>query len=260
MHRREQVLRSFLAFGGAFVFAMNAEVALHEFGHGLAIGALTGRSVRFVLHPFLPSATLWSPPDHVTALIDAAGPLLPVTLGVLVAAALWRNRSTSLGFLMLLGPLALVMEGISNLMQILLRSPGSDSMRIAAAGVSPALIGVLSALLLVLGSAAIVRIVPAFGLPRGAPFLRTLTALLAAPTYLALGTAYVAFLTPQPAARNLALTVFTVVLLAILALAHRGFSGVRDTPPWRALGWAAVGVNLIAGLAIVAVELALFRP
>ena len=65
-------------------------------------------------------------------------------IGALVAAALWRNPSPALGFLMRQGPPALVMEGVSNQMQILLRSPGSDAMRIAHAGVPLAPTGIVA--------------------------------------------------------------------------------------------------------------------
>ena len=56
---QRELLKAALLFSGVFVFGLLVAVALHEFGHALAIGMTGGTIRRIVLHPFSVSSVTY---------------------------------------------------------------------------------------------------------------------------------------------------------------------------------------------------------
>lgn len=95
-NRKTELLKSSLLLLGAFIFAYNASVCLHELGHAIGFW-VTGSSVeRLIIYPFAwsrcvpasvsdfelahPSFTTW------------AGPVFGVLMGLVLSAIVWRWR------------------------------------------------------------------------------------------------------------------------------------------------------------------------
>jgi hypothetical protein len=169
--RREAslALPAFLLFGSVSL-VMNLSVASHELGHFIA-DRLIGVDARMVVEPFRSSyIELREPfPDDLMGWPDAAGPLANVFIGGLLLALLWRRRRAILLPLMLWGPIALVQESTTALVQLGTVEAGSDFVRITAAGVPEPLLMAGAALGLLGGLALLVTLIPVSGMPHEVP-------------------------------------------------------------------------------------------
>ena len=87
-----KLLKSGLLLFGSVVFAFNATIVLHEFGHAIAMWATGTGVAEIVIHPFsrshcVPASTFTHP-----TLLFWAGTVLGSLMGLMLAALAWRWR------------------------------------------------------------------------------------------------------------------------------------------------------------------------
>jgi hypothetical protein len=201
--------------------AVNLEIAIHELGHVTA-NAIAGVGSRIELHPFGPSRTVLDGilPDQALTGSAAAGPAAAVAIGLLVTLAAWRVRRPRLLPLLLVGPLALVMEGANGLIQLVEGAPGTD-WSIVAADLPIGLLVPVAIAALLLGLVALVRLLPVAGLDwRTSVPARVGLTLLGFATYFLVGFAWIWLLGPGEPGRNAGLLVFAVLTALVIALAY----------------------------------------
>ena len=86
-----------LLLAGAWAFALCVIFAAHELGHLLALRLYGVTEVRIVLHPFTGARTVWNATNEFLGVVDAAGPLASIMVGVGISAA--RRRACRCGLL-----------------------------------------------------------------------------------------------------------------------------------------------------------------
>ena len=255
-------MRSTLLLFGGYTFAYSVLVAVHELGHFLTLRALGVADVTFVLQPFTGSKTIWDATDEFIGTVDVAGPLAAVVVGVLVTAALWALRRPTLVPLLLLGPVACMTEGLSNFMQIALRSPGSDAMRIVEAGVPGAVVVAVAVLVFLAGVSGLVLLLPLIGLPPDAIFPDKGVVLGAGlGGFMLVGVAYGLLVDGSALSRNGPQLVFALVMALLLAAiyqpVHRFLRrGVRASV--KNVRWAASWLAVSLGVVVVGAQLVSF--
>lgn len=218
---RPSWLPSAALLSASVAIAANLEVAIHELGHVTA-NALAGVGSRIELHPFGPSRTVLDGtlPDEALTGSAAAGPAAAVVVGLLVTAALWRVRRPRLLPLLLIGPLALVMEGANGLIQLVEEAPGTD-WSVVAAGLRTGLLAAVAVAAVLLGLFALVRLLPTAGLDWRSPVpARVGLTLLGFAAYFVAGLAWVLLLGPGEPGRNAGLLGFAVLTALVIALAY----------------------------------------
>lgn len=220
---------------------------MHELGH-LTMDRIYGLDAALVLEPFRSSYTVLAEPWPADMSIwpVVAGPLANVVVGTLLFVALWGIRNPYLMPLLLWGPIALIQESTTAMVQMITREGGTDWMLIADAGVATSLIIGLAVVGLAAGLGGLFLLLPVSGLlPESS--LRTRFSLLglgmAGFSMLALGMSLVLGYPAEEVARNLRLAVFTLLLATLLAVfypttARRRRIEVMDVPV--AAAWTAV--------------------
>ena len=254
--------RSALLLFGGYTFAYSVLVAVHELGHFLTLRALGVANVTFVLHPFTGSKTIWDATDEFIGTVDVAGPLAAVVVGVIITAAIWALRRPVLVPLLLLGPVACLTEGVSNFMQIALRSPGSDAMRIVEAGVPGAVVATVSVLIFLAGMSGLVLLLPVVGLSPDAGFSDKAMVLGAGlGAFMLVGVVYGVFVDGTALSRNGPQLAFALVMALVLAAIYRPVfrflrRGVRASV--RNVQWAASWLAVSFGVVVVGAQLVSF--
>jgi len=251
-------LASAALLSAAVAIAVNLEIALHELGH-LTANALAGVGSRIELHPFEPSRTVLDGalPAGALTFSAAAGPAAAVAAGALLLVALWRARRPLLLPILLTGPLALVMEGANALIQLIDGAPGTD-WTIVATSVSTGLLAVVATAAVLVGLAALVRLMSIAGVDwRGHTSTRLSVTLLGFTPYFLAGLAWVWLLGPEGAGRNVGLVVFAALIATVIALAYPvagRLAALRPADVSRGdAAWAsAVAAGLVIGLLLLA--------
>jgi len=206
----------------SFTFANSVTVALHEIGHYIAIRAAGITDVKLFLHPYLSSYTQWSPSPQLKGLVDMAGPVFNIAVSLALFALLWKWRRRALLPFLLMAPVALFQEGFSSFMQIVLRQPGTDSIRMIESGMPMPALLIISIVFLLCGIYLFVALLPLFGIKKECGFFKTLAVVFGATAlnmlivlFFALGTA------PGEVTRAL-------ILLAAMLLFSLVFSGLHQ--------------------------------
>lgn len=240
-------LRTAALLFGSVAFVLTLSVAMHELGH-LTMDRIHGLDAALVLEPFRSSYTVLAEPWPADMSIwpVVAGPLANVVVGTLLFVALWGIRNPYLMPLLLWGPIALIQESTTAMVQMITREGGTDWMLIADAGVATSLIIGLAVVGLAAGLGGLFLLLPVSGLlPESS--LGTRFGLLglgmAGFSMLALGMSLVLGYPAEEVARNLRLAVFTLLLATLLAVfypttARRRRIEVMDVPV--AAAWTAV--------------------
>jgi hypothetical protein len=149
----------------SMVFVMNVSVAIHEMGH-LLFDRIYGLDARVVLEIFRGSHITLGEiyPSDLSVVPVLAGPLGNVLVGTALFAALWRVRRPALLPLLLWGPIALLQESTSALVQLIERDPGTDFVMIHQAGVAQGAIIALAVVGIVAGLVGVLALMPVAGL------------------------------------------------------------------------------------------------
>jgi hypothetical protein len=257
------LLRSTLLLLGAYVFAYSVLVTLHELGHFLALRLYGVTDVRIVLHPFTGSYTSWNTTNAFIGVVDAAGPLNAILIGTIVTAALWSRRRPALLPFLFLGPVAYLTEGLSNFMQVALQSPGSDAMRIVAAGVPEIVLLVLTVALFLLGIVSLMSMLPLVDLAPESRFPERFGVLaIGLGMFMLLGIGYGMLVDNQAVSRNGPHLLFALVMAGLLAALY------RPLYPWLArtfrnavtpVAWSASQAAMSLAAGIVALQLLFFN-
>ena len=239
---------------GSSAFVLNASVAVHELGH-LVADRLHGLEASLVLEPFGGSyTTLARPwPTDMSVWPIAAGPLANMVPGTLFFLGLWRWRSPHLVPLMLWGPIALLQEWTTALVQLGTREAGTDWVLINNAGRSSGLIIGLGVVGLIAGLAGLYLLLPATGLSPEIPLvprLGTLVLGMGGFTGLVLGVSLLFKDSSVEVSRNLRLTVFGVLIATLLATTYPAFSQIRRDEVME-VSLRAVWISVALGSAVL---------
>lgn len=154
--------------------------------------------------------------------------------------------------LLLLLPLAAVSEGFSNAMQVLMQLPGSDAMRIVAAGVPAGVVLAVTILLCAAGLVSFCLLLPLLGLAPTDSFRRKLAVLAGGMIpYWLLIVPLIAIFDPDNMSRGVVLLVFSLLVALAVAALYRPLAArlpadwlasVPAPANWRAL-WVAGGLG-----------------
>ena len=206
---------------GAFTFAFFVGSVVHEFGHVIALKAFGVYQYKVVIHPFLGNYMTWDLNNDYIGYVDAAGPLFNILVGNIFFIVFWSQRQTITPSLLLLGPVALIQEGFNSLIQIALNIPGSDSVRIIAAGAPGSLLMIIDVLLFSFGVLILVIELPIFGIsPDDGQFDRVSTIVPGFIGYMLAIYLYNLAFNPFGVTRGLVLTVFSVAIAILVSFIH----------------------------------------
>ena len=256
-----QTLFAQLLLFGSFIWSFNLGIAVHEFGHMLAIWSVGITEVNVVLHPFLPSFTVWNVDNSYIGYVDALGPLFNVGLSSLVLALVWRKRQPMLLPLLLWAPIAYFSEGISMVVGLL--SMGSDAQRIVTAGVPAGLVVSIGIMGMVLGIITLYLLFPLISISPTDSLSRKVSILgEGLGLYMFFITVYAFLLYPPSLSRNLSLFIAISLLVVILAVSYKPvyqrlnqISHTEIIPIKKSAVWIAL---ILAG-AIVVFQLGFFN-
>lgn len=236
--------RSALLIAISVGFVSTVTVAAHELGHWLADTA-RGASVRMVVPLFGDPRIETVAPTQVdlNGWPDAAGPLLNIAVGVTLFGALWLWRRPVLLPLLLWGPVALLQESITALVQLATGEAGTDWVRLTAQGVPPWLVvaGALLGGLLAVGG--LLLLLPVAGLHTGRPPARRLAVLVAGFTTYAAVSLLAGMAGVGSVARSSRLLLLGLIVALLLSVLYRGRLAVRLA---HLTGTAQVGSSSIA--------------
>jgi len=180
-----------------------------------------------------------------------AGPLANVAVGAILFLGLWRWRSPSLVPALIWGPIALIQESTTALVQVGTREAGTDWVLIIAAGMPGALIVALAGVGVLVGFAGLFLLLPVSGLEPEAPLwsrLGTLILGMGGYPVLTIGLT-LAFADAGPnVSRNIRITAFVVLIAIFLAMLYPAVSRrhrleVADVP--RSAGWTAMALGAV---------------
>ncbi|MBN1963201.1 MAG: hypothetical protein JW910_01055 [Anaerolineae bacterium] len=256
------LVRSSLLLFGAYAFAYSVLITVHELGHALVLRAFGVTDVKVVLHPFTGSRTIWDATDEFIGTVDAAGPLAAILVGTIVTAVFWVWRRPVLMPFLLFAPVAYLTEGLSNFMQVALRSPGSDALRMIAAGVPESALIVFTVVIFLAGIVVLLLLLPLLNLSPAAGFWeKALTLAGGLGGFMLLRVVYGLLVDDQALSRNGPQLAFALLMGVLLAALFR--------PAYRLLGrlartavmpveWPASWVAVILGVGVVVIQLAFF--
>lgn len=252
---------SILALIGAFSFAFFLGVAIHEFGHAIAIRSLGVRDVQVILHPFGSSSTIWNVNRNFLGYVDAAGPLFNVFLSCSILILLWTKRSQSILPLLLLGPMSLIQEGFSSLIQILLNIPGTDSVRIIASGVPSIIVFGVAILFMSLGIILFSFQLPLYDISPEDPILSKLSILIPGlSAYMILILLYALVFNPPGIIRGIILSIFSVFIAMIVAAVNKPLSQIYKHDNCLSVEIRSAMYSLASGGLALLVGLIMFNP
>lgn len=217
--------QSILVLIGAFSFAFFMGIALHEFGHAIAIRSFGVKTVKVILHPFQSSSTYWDVNNDFIGYVDAAGLLLNVIIGCSILILLWRKRSQFILPLLLTGPMSLIQEGFNSFLQLVLNIPGTDSIRIVASGVPYIIVFGTAILFISLGIILFSLQLPLYGISSEDTFHRKLTILAPGLTfYMLMILLYALVFNPSEMLRGVILTLFSGFISILIAALNKPIS------------------------------------
>ena len=254
---------SVLLLGGAFAFALCVLVGVHELGHAAALRYFGITQMRIVLHPFSASRVIWDTTDEFIGYVDAAGPLAAIFFGCTISLVLWRWRKATILPLLFLCPVALITEGFSSTMQLVLRLPGTDMMRIVRAGVPCSLLLFLAIGLFLVSITVFCLILPLANVSSKDSFLKRLVILEGGfGLWMAIRLVYVFLFSRTDLVPNCFNLVFAMLVAAILAVACKPVcklvKGILHTKPVPS-DWKATSVSLALAGGVVVILLVLFN-
>jgi hypothetical protein len=219
--------------------------------------------MRIVLHPFSASRVIWDTTDEFIGYVDAAGPLAAIFFGCTVFMVLWRWRRATILPLLFLCPVALITEGFSSTMQLLLRLPGTDMMRIIRAGVPYSLLLVLAIGLFLVSIVVFCFILPLANVSSKNSFLKRFLILGGGfGLWIVIRLVYVFLFSQTDLVPNCFNLAFALLVAAILAMACKPvcklLKGISHTEPVPS-DWKATSVSLALATGAVVILMVLFN-
>lgn len=208
-----------LLFFGSFLFAGNMNFAAHEIGHWIADRHYGVDDVRIFLHPFIGSRIIgfeWHGPKPWPLLLDASGLLLTILIGAGITLLFWRKRNPYLLPLLVMGPLAWIMEGFGNSMGLLVNDPGTDPVNMVAYGIPRGLLLSAFVLIFTCGIVSLLLLFPLLAISPEDPPSRKLGILSGAPISVIIGLIYVAIIDPQETKTSVMRLAFAIILISLL--------------------------------------------
>ena len=260
---RQSSFQSVLLLSGAFAFALCVLVGVHELGHAAALRYFGITQMRIVLHPFSASRVVWDTTDEFLGYVDAAGPLAAILVGCAIAMVLWRWRTPAILPLLFLCPVALITEGFSSTMQLVLRLPGTDMMRMVRAGVPYSLLLFLAVSLFLISIVVFCLLLPLANISGKESFLKRLVILEGGfALWMVIRLVYVFLFSRTDLVPNCFNLVFALLVAAILAAVckpvGRLLKRISHTEPVPS-DWKATGMSLALATGIIVMLLAFFN-
>jgi hypothetical protein len=284
------LLKSILLFMGSAAFAYCFCAFLHEGGHLIANEAVGSPRTGMSLHPFgwnynlylNEDDTFWhlNPEDENAGLIWAinggSGPIFNLLVGVTIGLLFWKKRSPALLPFLMIGCVALLMEGFPMLEQAF-GGGGDWYYVINGVGVPKALVVLLGVICFAGGCIWMLQLLPLAGISAQDPFWRRLVVLLAGLPLFISGTVFYQLLfgvdlfVPSwnqyetvsyiVIKHLIELGTATIAITAITAL-HRPLSSWLDRlsrAPVAQVRWQAVLVSIGLAVVIIAVQWVFFN-
>ena len=260
---KKSSLQSVLLIAGAFAFALCILVSVHELGHAAALRYFGVTQMRIILHPFSASRVVWDSTDEFIGYVDAAGPLAAILFGCTITIALWHWRSPFILPLLFLCPVALITEGFSSTMQLVLRIPGTDMMRIVRAGVPYSLLLVVAISLFLISIVVFSFLLPLANVSGKDSFLKRILILESSfSIWIIIRLIYVLIFSRTDLVPNIFNLVFAILVAAILAgtckPVCRLLKSISYTEPVP-LDWKATNMSLTMAIGIVVILLVFFN-
>jgi hypothetical protein len=252
------MIRPTLLLGGAFTFAFLLAEMIHDCGHYLCHQTYGNIQVQVHFDPFGGTHIVGADhlPAEILAITSAAGPLSNLAFGVICFVVLWKQKRPILLPLLLLGPLAMIQEGVTFSLGLL--TPGGDAQWISNLGFPQSGLLAIGMLLLTGGLVALTLLLPLAGIEPGNPARRRLLIVLFSICPLMLiRFAYSLLVNPESTVENLIPLVFSLLLCAIIVFAQLPLARVTgkiafsERPP---ATWRASITALILGLGMVTVQ------
>ena len=252
-------LKSILLLIGAFTFAFLFGELVHEFGHYFCHMAYGNEGVQVHIDPF--GGTHISGADGLSAVVlgvtSAAGPLLNITLGLIVFLLLWRLRRPILLPLLLWGAVAMIQDGVT--FSVGLLTHGGDAALISVLGVPQLAILIFGITLLIAGIGGVVLLLPLAGIDCNDPPRMKLFIILIGMCSLMLIRAVHSFVVaPAFVMENLIPLVFALLLAAIIVLVHPTvirISSMIGSTQMFIVTWSASYLAIVMGAAMFTFQL-----
>lgn len=256
-------LKSILLLAGAFIFAFLLGELIHEFGHYLGHRAYGNTEVQVHLDPFGGTRMEGDTASSLSALAvtAATGPLSNLAVGIVCFLLFWRLRRPLLLPLLLLGPVAMVQEGITFSLGLL--TPGGDAQWIASAGIPKfAILGVGIALLAA-GLVGVSLLLPYAGIKQSDSSMKKLLIVLVGMCSLMLVRATHSILAaPEMIIENLIPLILSGLLAVIVVLLHAQLTKLVSPiamPEAVPITWSVSLVALILGAAVFTFQVVAFN-
>ena len=223
------MIKSILLLAGSFTFAFLLGEMVHDTGHFLCHMAYGNVHVQVHFDPFGGTHIIGAGhlPAEILAITSAAGPLTNLALGLASFFLFWKIRRPMLLPLLILGPVAMIQEGVTFSLGLL--TPGGDAEWISTLGIPQPIILVVGILLLVGGLGALTLILPLAGVEHDDSPRRNLFIVLVSMCSLMMVRSAHSFLAvPESTMENLIPLVFSLLLAAIVVLAHPPAAKIAD--------------------------------
>jgi len=287
---RFSLLKSILLFMGSAAFAYCFCGFLHEGGHLIANEAVGCPLTGISLHPFGMNYNLYlnedgtycagNPEDEDAGLIWAlkggSGPIFNLLVGVTIGLLFWKKRSPALLPFLMIGCVALLMDGFPMLEQAF--GGGGDWYTVInGVGFPKALVVLLGAICFAGGCIWMLQLLPLAGISAQEPFWRRLVVLLAGFPLFISGTVFYQLLfgvdmfVPSwnqyaPASyiviKHLIELGTAVIIMTALAALHRPLSEWLDRlshTPVAQVRWRAVLLSIGLAVVIITVQWVFFN-
>lgn len=256
--RSHDNLKSIMLLAGAFFFAFLLGEMIHEFGHYLTHRLYGNLDVQLHLDPFggTRMVGVTSLPLNTVAITSAAGPLFHLIVGMVSFPIFLWKRTPLLLPVLLVGPVAMVQEGVT--FSIGLLTPGGDAQWIAAAGISQFVILLVGILLLVAGLGAVSMLLPLAGIKQDDSTSKKISTILWGMCSLMLVRAIHSVLfVPQSINENMIPLIFSGLLAVVVVLLQRpivkiGNLNASESPQ---VTWSASVIALILGVSVFVLQI-----
>lgn len=256
-------LKSFLLVFGAYTFSYCLGLTFHEIGHALSYTILGLSNFRIYVHPFtLSHVSISYIPLTVMPFTGSMGPLFNLLCSSIVTLSVWRKRNPKLLPLLMCAATAFMAEGVAIIIDIISLPLLTDWGKVMIiGGVSPIIMGIISALFITIGSIIFLLLLPLENVFPNDSYWKRLLISLGYGLYFTISVIYVSFFDPSVLFNRIialiSATGFTVLLMSLYKPAFPYLDRISHTETSR-VSWAAIGIALGAALVIISIDLIFF--
>ncbi len=187
---KNQTLKATLTYFGSFLAAICLLIAIHEVGHALAFLISGYGNISITVNPFM---GVTSTTDTVQVedafLIAAGGTIFDIIIALLIALILWKFSSNFLLPLKMYSVLAFLTEGVVIFAGFFFNETYTDFAILIELGLPAIIVGIISAVLLLIGGFGMYEIWRLLGIKSEDSFFKVILINAAYPLYF--GTAFV---------------------------------------------------------------------